>query len=122
MVAERWEADSALGGWPGSASCDSLDDAHCSRADIGGDDALSVVGDIDHVGSILTRAEDPIDFAGCGIVTADRLGGLSRKPRLTRYKRKAMGTSERTQINGGQSFLADKIDDCEGIVSSATVV
>src|SRR5882724_12391196 len=57
-----------------------FNDAYRGCAGVGGDDAFQVRGDIDHVGAILSRSEDPIEFVRSRIVAADGFGGFSGEP------------------------------------------
>jgi hypothetical protein len=69
-----------------------FDDAHGTGADISGDDALLVIGHIDHVGAILAGAEDPIHFVGGRVVASDGFGGLGGEPRLPTDERPLSST------------------------------
>src|ERR1019366_7085897 len=59
-----------------------LDQGHGGRTNIGGNDALQVFRNKNHVGSVLARAEHPIDLLNRRIIAADRLGSFRGEPDL----------------------------------------
>jgi hypothetical protein len=81
-----------------------------------------VLRDVDHVRAILACAEDPVDLVRLRIVAANRLRCFGREPGLAANIRKSMGTAQRTEIDGGECFLRNKVNDCQRVEGSRTIV
>jgi hypothetical protein len=99
-----------------------VDDADGGGAYVGGDDLLLVRGDVDHVGAVLTGAEDPVNLLCGGVVAADGFGGFGGEPRLAAGECEAVGAAEGAEVDEGERFVVDEVDDGEGVVGSAAVV
>ena len=74
------------------------------------------------MGAILADAHDPVDLAGCGIVTANAAGGFSGEPDFAVAKDQAVRTAQRAKIDGGQGLLRDQVDNRKSVIGSESVI
>src|ERR1017187_4128354 len=110
------------GRWSHGTANRLFDDAHRAGANIGGDDALQVRPDVDHVSAVLAGAENPIDLLSGRIIAADGFGGFRGEPRLAAGEIQSMRAAQRSKVNRRQSLSCYEIDYGECVVSSAAVV
>ena len=71
---------------------------------------------------ILAGTEDPIDFLRRRIVAADNLVSLGGEPDLASGESQAMRSTQRAEVDRGQSLLLQQINYCQGVVGPAAVV
>ena len=99
-----------------------VENRYRAGVDVGCDDAPRTGKNVKHVGAILADAHDPVDFSRSGIVTADASGGFSGEPDFAVAKSQAMRAAQRAQIDGGQRFLRDKVDNRQRVIGAESVV
>src|SRR5271157_1193729 len=103
-------------------TADLFNDADAGGTDVRSDNLGWVSGNTDQVGAILPGTHDPIDPLGCGIVAADHLGNLSRKPYSAACKREPMRATQSAEIDGRQNFFRSQINHGKRVVQAAAVV
>src|SRR5208283_3437651 len=93
-----------------SGSSSLFDQGDRSGANVGGDDAVEVGKDVNHVGAVLAGAHDPIDFIGCGIVAASDFGTLGGEPEFPADEFQAVWATQSTEVDDWRRFLIDQVD------------
>src|SRR5580698_6916603 len=99
-----------------------IDNAHCTRADIGGNDLLLIVRNINHVGAVLAGADNPVDFVGGGIVASNGFGGFGGEPGFTSNEGEPMWTVKRAKVDRGKRLLSHQVTDRKGVESTEPVI
>ena len=97
-------------------------DAYSPGAHIRGDDALLVIRNVDHVGAILSGAENPVDLLRGRVVAPYRLGSFCRKPGFPADKGESVRAAKGTEVDGGQSAMSNQVDHRQRVVCPEAVV
>jgi hypothetical protein len=92
-----------------------FEDRHGCGVHVGGNDLFGVREDVDHVGTVLSGAHDPVDFAGARVIASDGPGRFGSEPDFALREGEAMRTAERAEVDLGFFVLANEVDDGEGV-------